>query len=191
MWVGCKWREVSRSLSVKIDISFHDINWVQCRHLLPAPVDGTSASSPVVHAPMGNISREKAKHTNALRSLRKSKLRSVAMSSMHSFLGNWVTIGRAVVYYSRAAQTLSAGIKCRHCSKWRGGQGRPFSQNSGFLLRYQQASHDFILWWRRNDDKQKSKFSLRVSAGLEYKGSDGFSKIFASLCFVRRLPQDW
>ena len=30
--------------------------------------------------------------------------------------GNWVAIGRAVVYHARAAQAFSAGIKCRHCT---------------------------------------------------------------------------
>ena len=45
-----------------------------------------------------------------------SKLRSVVKSSMHPFIGNWMAIGRAVVYYAQAAHTFSAGIKCRHCS---------------------------------------------------------------------------
>ena len=30
--------------------------------------------------------------------------------------GNWLAIGRAVVYYAWAAHTYSAGIKCRHCT---------------------------------------------------------------------------
>ena len=34
---------------------------------------------------------------------------------MHLCPGNLVAIGRAVVYYARAAHTFSAGIKCRHC----------------------------------------------------------------------------
>ena len=34
---------------------------------------------------------------------------------MHPCPGNWVAIGHAVVYFARAANTLSAGIKCRHC----------------------------------------------------------------------------
>ena len=29
--------------------------------------------------------------------------------------GNWVAIGRAVVYCAQAAYALSAGITCRHC----------------------------------------------------------------------------
>ena len=40
-----------------------------------------------------------------------SNLRSVARSFVHPWSGNWVVIGRAVVYYARAAQAFSAGIK--------------------------------------------------------------------------------
>ena len=29
--------------------------------------------------------------------------------------GNWVAIGRTVVYYALAAHTFSAGITCQHC----------------------------------------------------------------------------
>ena len=43
------------------------------------------------------------------------KLRSIVRSSMNPCLGNWVAIGRAVVYYARAANAISAGINCRHC----------------------------------------------------------------------------
>ena len=35
---------------------------------------------------------------------------------MHPCLGNWVAIGRAVKYYSQAAHTFRAGIKCLRCS---------------------------------------------------------------------------
>ena len=45
-----------------------------------------------------------------------SKLRSVVRSSMHPYPGNWVAIGRAVVYYVWTAREFSAGIKFRHCS---------------------------------------------------------------------------
>ena len=44
------------------------------------------------------------------------KLRSVVKSSMHPCPGKWVPIGRAAVYYARAAQALSAEFKCRHCT---------------------------------------------------------------------------
>ena len=45
-----------------------------------------------------------------------SNLRSVVRSSMHPYPGNWVAIGRAVVYYAWTAREFSAGIKCQHCS---------------------------------------------------------------------------
>ena len=44
------------------------------------------------------------------------KLRSVVRSSMHPCPGNWVVIGRAVVYNARAAHVFSAGIEWRHCT---------------------------------------------------------------------------
>ena len=34
---------------------------------------------------------------------------------LHLSSGNWVAIGCAVMYYARAAEALSAGIKCQHC----------------------------------------------------------------------------
>ena len=46
----------------------------------------------------------------------KSKLRSFVRPSMDPCPGNWAAIGRAVVYYVWAAQALSAGIKCPHCT---------------------------------------------------------------------------
>ena len=48
-----------------------------------------------------------------------SKLRSVARSSMHPCPVNWVTIGRAVVYYAGAAQAFSVEIKRWHCTSLR------------------------------------------------------------------------
>ena len=36
---------------------------------------------------------------------------------MHPCLGNWVAIGRVVVYYAQAAHILSAEIKCQHLKK--------------------------------------------------------------------------
>ena len=38
-----------------------------------------------------------------------SELRSVVRSSMYPCLGNWMAIGRAVVYYASAARTFSIG----------------------------------------------------------------------------------
>ena len=46
----------------------------------------------------------------------KAKIRTVVRSSMHLYLGHWVTIKRAVVYHARSAHAFSAGIKCRHCT---------------------------------------------------------------------------
>ena len=34
---------------------------------------------------------------------------------MHQCPGNWVAIGPVLMYYARAADTFSAGIKCWHC----------------------------------------------------------------------------
>ena len=44
-----------------------------------------------------------------------SKLHSVIRLSIHPCQGNWVATGHTVVYFARAAQAFSAGIKCRHC----------------------------------------------------------------------------
>ena len=35
---------------------------------------------------------------------------------MHPYPGNWVAIGRAVVYYVWASHAFNAGINCRHCT---------------------------------------------------------------------------
>ena len=35
---------------------------------------------------------------------------------MHSFPGNWVAVGRAVVYYARTGHALSGGVKCWQCN---------------------------------------------------------------------------
>ena len=43
---------------------------------------------------------------------------------MHPCPGNWVEIGRVVVYYARAAHTFSAGIKCRMSIGQRGQGGQ-------------------------------------------------------------------
>ena len=45
-----------------------------------------------------------------------SKLRwDVMRLSMHPCPGNWMTIGRTVVFYARATHAFSAGIRCLHC----------------------------------------------------------------------------
>ena len=74
---------------------------LQYRHLIPAPVDRTSAVAKPSTS-MTHVAWE-------------SKLCSLVRPSMHPCPGNWIAIGRAVVYYARAAHSFSAGIKCRHC----------------------------------------------------------------------------
>ena len=45
------------------------------------------------------------------------KSKYVSCELIHAFIPKKLgTIGRAVVYYARAAHVFSAGIKCRHCS---------------------------------------------------------------------------
>ena len=43
-----------------------------------------------------------------------SKILSIMRSSMYPCPGNWIAIGRAVVYCARAAQAFRVAIKCRH-----------------------------------------------------------------------------
>ena len=68
----------------------------------------------VVQTPLVNTSKKGQSHqwpthlTNAMFSCEARDLWS------HPCSGNWVAIGRAVVYYSRAVHAFSAGIKCRH-----------------------------------------------------------------------------
>ena len=69
----------------------------------------------VVHTPMHNMSNEKPS-ISMTHVACKSKFSSVVRPYMHPCPGNWVAIGRAVVYYYWAAHTLSAGIKCPHCT---------------------------------------------------------------------------
>ena len=69
----------------------------------------------VVQTPKDDMSKNKPS-TSMDHLACESKLRSVVRSSMHPCPGIWVEIGRAVVYYARAARAFSAGIKCRHCT---------------------------------------------------------------------------
>ena len=69
----------------------------------------------VVQIPIDNMSENKPS-TSMTHVACESKLRSVVRSFIHPGLRNWVTIGRAIVYYYRAAHALSARIKCRHCT---------------------------------------------------------------------------
>ena len=59
---------------------------------------------------------QNAKHINDPLSSRLKATFSSVVRDLWSHLcpGNWVKIGPAVVYYSRAAQAFSAEVKCRH-----------------------------------------------------------------------------
>ena len=88
-------------------------HYLQYRHLIPAPVNRTSASAWLHKHPW--ITCQKIKPSTSLTVVAcATKLRSVVRSSMHPCPGNWVAIGRAVVYYAQAAHAFSAGIKCWH-----------------------------------------------------------------------------
>ena len=68
----------------------------------------------VVQIPINIMSKNKPS-TSMTHVACESKLRSIERSFIHPWPRNWVTIGRAVVYYARAPHAFSAGIKCRHC----------------------------------------------------------------------------
>ena len=52
----------------------------------------------------------KNKPVTHVANVNQSYVRSVVRSFMHPWPGNWVAIGRVVVYYARAVRTYSAGI---------------------------------------------------------------------------------
>ena len=70
---------------------------LQHRHLIPAPVDQTSDSAWLYKPPWITCQTNKPR-TPMTHVACESKLRSVVKSSMHLCPGNWVAIGRAVVY---------------------------------------------------------------------------------------------
>ena len=93
-------------------------HYIQYRHLIPAPVDRTSASDWLCYHAW--IIGQKNKPSTATTQVAcESKLRSVVRSSMHPCPENLVAIGRAVVNYAQDAHAFSAGIKCRHCTRFR------------------------------------------------------------------------
>ena len=91
---------------------------VQYRYLIPAPVDRTSASA-WLYTHQWIICQNNNPNTSMTHVACESILRSVARSSMHLWPANWVAIGRAVVYYARASQEFSLGMKCWHCTSER------------------------------------------------------------------------
>ena len=98
---------------------YHDKSRVSCSCLTvqtfdSCRVDQTSASAWLYKPPW--ITCQKNKPSTPMTHVAcESKLRSVVKSSMHPCPGNWVAIGRAVVYHGRAAHTFSTGTKYRHC----------------------------------------------------------------------------
>ena len=64
------------------------------------------------------MSKTEAKHINVPRSLQR-KATSISCEvwdvCLHPCLGNWVAIGRPVVFHAQTAHAFSAGIKCRYC----------------------------------------------------------------------------
>ena len=100
---------------------------VQYTHLIPAVVDRTYASDWLHKHPWTTC--QKSKPSPMAHVSCESKLRPVVRSSMQPCPGNWVSIGRVVVYCARAAHVFSAGIKCRHCIYTRG-------KFDKFVLRY-------------------------------------------------------
>ena len=87
----------------------------QYRHLIPAPVDRTSASAWSYKHPW--ITYQEYKPSISINHVAcESKLRLVVRAFMHPCPGNQVAISRSVVHYARSAHAFSAGIKCCHCS---------------------------------------------------------------------------
>ena len=99
-------------LHVCVEISHG--NMIQYWHLIPAPVDRTSASALCTNTRGLCVCQNKAS-TSMTHVCCKSKLRSVVRSLMHTSPGNWVAVRREVVYHARDACTLRAGIKYPHC----------------------------------------------------------------------------
>ena len=93
---------------------YYNYKDIQYRHLIPAPVDRTSAYAWFYKHPWITFQNIFAKHINDPHSLW-IKLRLVVRSSMQLCPGKLVAIGHAVVYFAQATHAFSAGIKCRHC----------------------------------------------------------------------------
>ena len=87
--------------------------FLQYRHFSLAPIDRTSANV-WLYKHLWLAYHKHKSSTSITYVACESMLRSVVRSSMHPCQGNWVAIGRAVIYYAWAAQALRAGIKCRH-----------------------------------------------------------------------------
>ena len=87
---------------------------LQYRHLIPAPVVRTSASTWFYKRPWITCRKNKPS-TSMTHVACESKLHSFVRLPMHPWPGNWVAIGHVVVNSARTAHANSAEIKCRHC----------------------------------------------------------------------------
>ena len=79
----------------------------------------------VVQTPIGNMLKNMPKISMTLVAC-ESKPGSFVKSPTHPYPGNPVAIGRAVVYYARAAHVFTAGIKCWHCMWYDGRHPCPY-----------------------------------------------------------------
>ena len=83
-------------------------------------VDSCISRPDVLQCSVVQITCQKSKQSASMTHVAsESKLRLVVRSSMYPCQGYWVAIGRAVMYYARDAQAVSAEIKYRHCMGWR------------------------------------------------------------------------
>ena len=88
---------------------------LQYRHLIPAPVDRTSASSLLYKHPRITC-QQNMPSTSVTEVACESQLRSVVESSMYQRPGNYVATRLAVVYHAQAAHAFIAGIEYQHCT---------------------------------------------------------------------------
>ena len=88
---------------------------IQYRHSIPSPVDRTSASVWLYKQPGITCQKMNKTSISITHVAYDSKLRPDVRYSMHPCPGNWVPIGRAVVYHAGGAHTFIAVTKYRHC----------------------------------------------------------------------------
>ena len=90
--------------------------------------------------------------------------------------GNWVAIGRVVVYYAKKAHAFSAGIKCRHCRMYflTRSQSTQAGDRGKKGLAYRSTGND------SDANIMSASSTRRLGVGLG-SGGDG--------CAVRRIPE--
>ena len=86
---------------------------------------------------------------------------------MHQCPGKWVAIGRAVVYYARAAHAFSAGIKCRHCS-----YGMPFAHLFQHLQPKWQGSTKMARKRTKSVNVKMPEKEAKFRKGNQYSDND-------------------